>query len=351
MWASLAAATTAVTTAVAEQAAAAGAAAQSAVTQIAEGFEKEGLAMRQKEEADEQALRDAQHRQEHEQEQEAIDARQREVELQLPWVVDGVPDESLRAIILKLSESVQSFLEPLPIEMNSNADFAFNDAGKVEVNMKLLEIDPVLASQRTKLVRRRTTSSTVTEDIFWQRYWFHIGVAQESYRLRQSLSHLANKRNNSSAGPEGSTEDRALGIKLDMELDSDPEDDIVEFVSASQSQPLGTGSDEGDVIHCTQESGGSDGESGDDLDNDMAAEEEADPILVAPPLPGSRNIADTGAEDLGKDDGDFFGGFEDLGDELDELRLSAGEDAGFNELDELKDLGAEVEDLLATDDF
>ena len=83
------------------------------MTQIAEGFEKEGLAMRQKEEADEQALRDAQHRQEHEQEQEAIDARQREVELQLPWVVDGVPDESLRAIILKLSESVQSFLEPL----------------------------------------------------------------------------------------------------------------------------------------------------------------------------------------------------------------------------------------------
>ena len=380
MWASLAAATTAVTTAVTEQAAAAGAAAQSAVAQIAEGFEQEGLAMRQKEAADAQALQHALDQAKRQQAQEALAEKERGVGLQLPWVVDGVPDEVLRASIFKLSESVHAFLEPLPTEMNSRADFAdgantntentdggggdgeFDAAGKVEVNKKLLEIDPALASQRTKLVRRRTTSSTVTEDVFWRRYWFHVGVAQESHRLRQSLSHLANKRN-SSGGTIVGTEDRALGNKLDMELDSDPEDDIVEFVSASQLQPLGR-SDEGRPSEPTRENGSSQEESGDDLDNfnSKAAEEEEDEeavatrappetvVLTAPALPDSPDVASDGADGLEEDGEDLLGEFEDLGDALDDLKLS-GEDAGFNDLGDLEDLDAEVEDLLAVDDF
>jgi hypothetical protein len=384
LWASLAAATTAATSAVVEQAAAAGAAAQAAAAPLAEGFEQEGAAMREKEDADARALRRAREAREQDlstTKDDSSSAKAQSIELRLPWVVDGAPDLALRATILKLSESVQSFLEPLGDAREAPA------AADVDVNRKLLEIDPALAAQRQKLVRRRTTASTVTEGEFWRRYWFHIGVARESHQLRQSLSQLANKRSGggSRAGGAGGAAAAAaaaegVSAKLDVDLDSDPEDDIVEFVSASQSrpqtQPLGRGGAEGAVARPTWErGGGGDGngdedESGDDLDHssdtavtDVKAVDEAaegGSEAVAMSAPAEKVVAVAAAEAAeaaavrvpsdAADDDDLLGEFDDLGDEFDDSKLADGDD-GFDDLGDLEDLGAEVEDLLAADDF
>ena len=171
-----------------------------------------------------------------------------------------------------------------------------------------------------------------------------------------------------------------MSAKLDVDLDSDPEDDIVEFVSASQSrpqtQPLGRGGAEGAVARPTWErGGGGDGngdedESGDDLDHssdtavtDVKAVDEAaegGSEAVAMSAPAEKVVAVAAAEAAeaaavrvpsdAADDDDLLGEFDDLGDEFDDSKLADGDD-GFDDLGDLEDLGAEVEDLLAADDF
>ncbi len=95
-----------------------------------------------------------------------------------PWVTDdGVTHAGLRQTILALSDHVQTFLEPPP----DDAGFVFDMAKQAGIVVELLEIDPGLAEMRRKLVRRRTTSKTTTDEHFWRNYWYRVGLARKAF--------------------------------------------------------------------------------------------------------------------------------------------------------------------------
>ena len=338
LWASISSAASAV-----------GTAAQSAVSQIAEGLEREAEAMKKKEEEDAEALRVARAAAKEEEAKKKCEEEERGLALQLPWVVDGKADDGLRAAILKISQSDESFMQ-LPPDLEA-VQFAsnFNAGEKVKVNRRMLEMDPLLAARRAKLLGGEATESPVTEDDFWLRYWFHVSAARQSHMLRFGLAKLANKSSGDVDRSVADTEEENVGAKLGLE--ADPDEGSANPSAAGQQPP----SVQGDDIGMIRPSGGEGHESdsaedsGDDLDNfDDEDDAELKNEAVRLPPTARRSEHDHAFEKSPEQQGSPLDELDGLADEFDDLEVLGD---GLDDMESLDDLGAEVEDLIETDDF